>query len=356
MCSMLDGGLGRDARDHGDDDPRQRVVEDGGGEDELAEVAADHADLHQHHGHDLDRGDRQRRAEEQRRHQPRGVRRDEAGRQGIGQRDAAGEGDGDAEQRGRHHGPAAAVDQREIGFHAGQQQQQQDADLRDRIDHVLERLGVSGKTRSRHSGSSGAEYRRSEQHAGQQLAEDRGLADARSCPRRAHGRRTAAGSARPQRSLSNDQPPRHRSPAEGGTTPEGCGRSGAVRRGDYARGTNGTSMDSGPPPLETRRRIAECPVEECVAHGQGDDGGAGAARRPGQGAGRVPRGRGGSRPAGRRRRPQDQAARRSGAPNRGRRCAPGGACEGRAAGRTALAGRRRGGRRPSPPATCRRSS
>ena len=66
----VDRAVGGDARDDGDDDPGQRVVEDGGGQDELAEIAPDGADLHQHHGHDLDRRDGQRRAEEQRRHQP----------------------------------------------------------------------------------------------------------------------------------------------------------------------------------------------------------------------------------------------------------------------------------------------
>src|SRR6185436_20338118 len=46
----VDRAGGGDARDHRDDDPGHGVVEDRRGEDELADVAADDADLHQRHG------------------------------------------------------------------------------------------------------------------------------------------------------------------------------------------------------------------------------------------------------------------------------------------------------------------
>ena len=56
----------RYARNNRDDDPGDRVIEDGGREDQLAEIAPDGADFHQHHRDDLHRRNRQRRAKEQR--------------------------------------------------------------------------------------------------------------------------------------------------------------------------------------------------------------------------------------------------------------------------------------------------
>jgi hypothetical protein len=50
----IDVAVGGDAGDHGDDDPGDRIVEDGGGQHELAEVAPHRADVDQHHGQDLD--------------------------------------------------------------------------------------------------------------------------------------------------------------------------------------------------------------------------------------------------------------------------------------------------------------
>ncbi len=47
-----------------------RVVDDRGGDDDLADGAAQKADLAHHHRHDLDRGDRQRDPKEQRGDQP----------------------------------------------------------------------------------------------------------------------------------------------------------------------------------------------------------------------------------------------------------------------------------------------
>ena len=97
--AQIHRALGGDARDHRDDDPGDGVVEDGGGQDQLADVAADDADLHQGHGDDLDRRDRHRGAEEQRGDQRVLMRRDDVGRQRIGQRHAADEGHRDARQR-----------------------------------------------------------------------------------------------------------------------------------------------------------------------------------------------------------------------------------------------------------------
>ena len=60
----------------------------------------------------------------------------------LAQQKAAGEGKGDAAQRDRHRREAGFAHQLEIGLHAGQQQQHQDADLRQPVDHAfLRRIG-----------------------------------------------------------------------------------------------------------------------------------------------------------------------------------------------------------------------
>ena len=71
----------------------------------------------------------------------------------------------------------AAAHQPQVRLHAGEQQQQQDADLRDRIDHALQRL-VVGEDPGARFGKEQTEHRGPEQHARQQLAEQGGLADA----------------------------------------------------------------------------------------------------------------------------------------------------------------------------------
>ena len=66
--------------------------------------------------------------------------------------------------------------QLEVGLHAGQQQQHQDAELRDRIDHAFcsRRPGKSACCSVR---PERAEHRGPEQDAGEQLPHDGGLAD-----------------------------------------------------------------------------------------------------------------------------------------------------------------------------------
>ena len=95
----------------------------------------------------------------------------------VSQQHAARERHGDAEDGGRNNRAALAVHQREIGFHAGEKQQKQDADLGDGIDHALER----GRVRKDHLPQfrhQGAEHRGTKKHARQQLAEDGRLSDA----------------------------------------------------------------------------------------------------------------------------------------------------------------------------------
>ena len=78
---------------------------------------------------------------------------------------------------GRNHGATLAVHQREVGFHAGQKQQKQDADLGDGIDHALERRRAR-KDQVPQLRHQGAKHRGTKKHAGQQLAEDGRLPDA----------------------------------------------------------------------------------------------------------------------------------------------------------------------------------
>jgi len=165
-----------DARDHGDDDPGDGIVEDRRGEDELAQIAPHRADVDQHHGHDLHRGDRQRRAEEQRRDQPVLVHRNGAARQGIGQRHAQRERHGDAGDRGGDDRALAAPHQGQVGFHAGQQEKQKDADLGDRIDHRLQGL-VVGENKLPSLGPQQAEYRGTEHDTRDQLPKQGGLTE-----------------------------------------------------------------------------------------------------------------------------------------------------------------------------------
>ena len=56
--SSVDMALQRQAEDHRDDDPADGVVDDGGGENDLADGAAQEVHLAHHGGDDLDRGDR----------------------------------------------------------------------------------------------------------------------------------------------------------------------------------------------------------------------------------------------------------------------------------------------------------
>ena len=67
--------------------------------------------------------------------------------------------------------------QPQVGLHAGQQQQQQDAELRDAVDHRL-LFGRRREDRVLAVGPEPAEQRGPEQQAGDQLAHHRGLADA----------------------------------------------------------------------------------------------------------------------------------------------------------------------------------
>ncbi|MET4767245.1 hypothetical protein ABH970_007617 [Bradyrhizobium ottawaense] len=165
------------AEDDGDDDPADGVVDHGGRDDDLTDIAAHEIHLAHHHGDDLHGRNRQRRAHEQ--------RSDQAllriGQQRIGQelseREAAGEGHEDAGDRDRDRGPADLPNQLEVGLHAGEQQQEQDSELGNAVEHRL-LLGCLREDRVLRFRPDPAEQRRSQDDAGEQLADHRGLADA----------------------------------------------------------------------------------------------------------------------------------------------------------------------------------
>ncbi len=74
-------------------------------------------------------------------------------------------------------GAAGLAHQLEIGLHAGEQQQQQNAELRDRVDHRL-LFGIFGKQRVLQIRQQQAEQRGPEHEAGDQLPHHRRLAHA----------------------------------------------------------------------------------------------------------------------------------------------------------------------------------
>src|SRR5207253_2332016 len=140
----IDRAMTREPQDDRQQDPADRVVDYGRRYDQLADRAPQKIELADRQRDDLDRGDRQRRPDKQRRDEALVGMRQHAVRQGLAQRDPAQERHRDTGQRDAERGFAGAPHQRQIGFHAGQEQQHQDAELRDRIDHRL-LLGERGE-------------------------------------------------------------------------------------------------------------------------------------------------------------------------------------------------------------------
>ena len=116
-------------------------------------VAAHEIHLADHHCHDLHRGDRKRGAEEERGDQALAWVGQHGVGQGFAERNPADEGNDDAGKRGDGRGAAGLAHQLEIGFHAGEKQQQQNAELRDGVEHRL-LLFCGGKDRVLQSGAS----------------------------------------------------------------------------------------------------------------------------------------------------------------------------------------------------------
>jgi hypothetical protein len=172
----VDGAGGGEAGDDGQHDPADGVVGHGGGEDQLADVAADQLEVHEHLGDHRDRADAHGHGHE---HGEDGALVG-VGEVGVGEQeaegDAGGERDADAEARDDEGVLAAALDEADVGLEAGGEDEEQDAEPRDdgeqvglalvRREHVV--LDVGGE-RAEHGGA--------EHDAGDELADDGGLAE-----------------------------------------------------------------------------------------------------------------------------------------------------------------------------------
>ena len=98
-------------------------------------------------------------------------------RQELTEREAAEKRRRDAAERDAQRGPANLSHELEIGLHPGQQQQKENAELRDAVEHGL-LLGGSREDRVLGVRPQGTQHRGAEQDATQQHAHDRRLADA----------------------------------------------------------------------------------------------------------------------------------------------------------------------------------
>ncbi|MBW4051365.1 MAG: hypothetical protein HIU85_07875 [Proteobacteria bacterium] len=157
--------------------PPDGVVHDGCGQDDLSDRAPDEPEIAYDDGHDLDRGDRERRADEEPEQEPllRLVQH-RCGQQ-LDRQPAAEEGQGDAGQRYAEGGAAGVTHDREVRLHAGEQQQQEHPELPHRREHgLLLRRGRKEGELGR--GSDLPEDRGSEHDAGEELPHDRRLAPA----------------------------------------------------------------------------------------------------------------------------------------------------------------------------------
>jgi hypothetical protein len=102
--------------------------------------------------------------------------RQQALRQKLAEREATGKGHDDPGDRDRDGGTADLADQRQVGFHAGKQQQQQDAELRQPVDQGLLFAGRR-KNRVLRLRPKPAEQGRAEQQSSQQFPHHRRLAE-----------------------------------------------------------------------------------------------------------------------------------------------------------------------------------
>ena len=118
----VDPSVNRQAEADRDDDPSDRVVDNGRSDQRYPDVSAHETHLAHDHCHDLDRGNRQCRTEKQRGYDALvGIWKHRDGQQ-IAKREATGEGQNDPSDRRAYGGAARLFDEPEIGFHPGQQQ------------------------------------------------------------------------------------------------------------------------------------------------------------------------------------------------------------------------------------------
>jgi hypothetical protein len=140
------------------------------------EVASLEVHVAHHARHDLDRRNRQRDAEEERGRQSMAAAREERGRQRQAERRPAQEGNRDPRQGDAERRPAQFLQQPEVALHAGQHEQEENAELPERLERRF--VGRIGREeRLFEVRRDGPEERGSEQNARHQLSKHRRLAE-----------------------------------------------------------------------------------------------------------------------------------------------------------------------------------
>ena len=126
---QTDRPAGGDTRDHGDNNPADRIVEHRGPKDDLTDRAAREVQFTDHRGDNLHGRDRQCGAQKQRGRQAPGRIGQQRVGQNLSKEKSTGEGDDDARQRDGERGPARVFDEPKVDLHPGQQQQHHDPEL-----------------------------------------------------------------------------------------------------------------------------------------------------------------------------------------------------------------------------------
>lgn len=172
----VDAAVQGEAEGDRNDHPADCVVDDRGRDDDLPDIAAQEVHLAHHHGDDLHGRDGQSRPEKERRDQAKLRARQHLLREQLAQKKAERKRHGDAGNRYAQRGAANLPYEAEIRFHAGEKQEQEDAELRDGVEHRL-LVGARREDGLLELGPDCAENGRPEQDAGQELAHDTGLPD-----------------------------------------------------------------------------------------------------------------------------------------------------------------------------------
>ncbi len=171
----IDRAVQREAEDDRNDDPADAVIDDRRSENNLTDDAAHEIHFAHNHCHDFHRGNRQGRTQKERGDQTFFGVRQHAVWQHLAKRDPTKKRNDDARQRGKQGSSARPSHKLEICLHPGEQQQQQYAKLRDRIDHCL-LFGVFRKERVLQVRKKKSKKGWAEQQSGNQLTHDCRLA------------------------------------------------------------------------------------------------------------------------------------------------------------------------------------
>ena len=176
-AAEFDGAAGGEPGDDADENPGDGIVEDRGGENRLPDVAAEIAEIADDQRHDLHRRDGQRRAEEERGREPLLRIGQDRRRDGKPDQNAQRERHGDAGQRRGDGGTTDPPHQAEVGFHAGEKQEHEHAELGNGVEHSLLAGGIR-KQRSLPRRPQQPEEGRPQEHPREELPHDGRLADA----------------------------------------------------------------------------------------------------------------------------------------------------------------------------------